>query len=105
MKRLVPFVAFALALFAFPAIAAEDFSGKWSGTFSGIGPDGTQQTESILMVLVHKGAELTGTAGPFADNQRKIEKGKVDGDKLSFTVTRSRQTGVRHLTSRPEQLA
>jgi hypothetical protein len=86
MKRLVPFGAFAFALFAFPAIAAEDFTGKWSGTFSGIGPDGTEQTENILMVLVHKGTELTGTAGPSADNQRKIENGKVDGDKLSFEV-------------------
>ena len=84
MKRLA--LLFALTLFVLPALAAEDFTGKWSGQFTGVGPDGNQMTEPILLTLVHKGAELTGTAGPNADRQWKILKGKVDGNKVSFEV-------------------
>jgi hypothetical protein len=85
MKKLS--LLFALVLFVLPAaFAAEDFTGKWSGQFSGTAPDGTQMTEPIVLNLVHKGAELTGTAGPSAERQWKILKGKVDGNKLSFEV-------------------
>lgn len=84
MKKLA--LMFALTLFVLPAAAAEDFTGKWSGQFSGVGPDGNQATEPILLNLVHKGAELTGTAGPAAEKQWNILKGKVDGNKLSFEV-------------------
>jgi hypothetical protein len=84
MKRLA--LLFALTLFVLPALAAEDFTGKWSGQFTGVAPDGNQMTEPILLNLVHKGAELTGTAGPSAERQWKILKGKVDGDKMSFEV-------------------
>ena len=38
MKRLA--LLFALTLFVLPALAAEDFTGKWSGQFSGVTPDG-----------------------------------------------------------------
>ena len=84
MKKLA--LLFGLALFVLPALAAEDFTGKWSGQFSGVAPDGNQMTEPILLNLVHKGAELTGTAGPSDETQWKILKGKVDGDKVSFEV-------------------
>ena len=76
----------ALVLFLIPALAAEDFSGKWSGTFKGTGPDGTDITETMFLILVQKGAELTGTAGPNQERQWKIQSGKVDGNKLSFLV-------------------
>jgi hypothetical protein len=84
MKRFLLLVALAFA--ALPVLAAEDFSGKWSGTFTGTAPDGTQITENMLLILVHKGAELTGTAGPNEQTQWKIQNGKVDGNKLSFLV-------------------
>lgn len=84
MKRLA--LLFALTLFVLPALAAENFTGTWSGQFSGVTPDGKQVTEPILLNLVHKGAELTGTAGPSAEQQWKILKGKVDGDKVYFEV-------------------
>jgi hypothetical protein len=84
MKRLA--LLFAFTLFVLPALAAEDFTGKWSGQFTGVAPDGNQMTEPILLNLVHKGAELTGTAGPTDDTQWKILKGKVDGDKVYFEV-------------------
>ena len=84
MKRLA--LLFAFILFVLPTFAAEDFTGKWSGQFSGVGPDGTQMTENILINLVHKGTELTGTAGSSAERQWKILKGKADGNKLTFEV-------------------
>jgi hypothetical protein len=84
MKKLA--LLFTLTLFVLPALAAEDFTGKWSGQFTGVAPDGTQVTEPILLNLVHKGADLTGTAGSSADRQWKILKGKVDGNKVSFEV-------------------
>jgi len=36
--------------------------------------------------LTQKGQVLTGTAGPNADRQWKIEKGAVDGNKVKFQV-------------------
>lgn len=84
MKRLI--LVLALVFAALPAFAAEDFSGKWSGTFTGTLPDGTPVTESIFLILTHKGTELTGSAGPNEDKQWKIQGGKVDGDKLAFLV-------------------
>lgn len=85
MKRFA--LACALVLFLIPALAAEDFSGKWSGSFTGTDPGtGQQMTENVLMILTHKGAELTGTAGPNADRQWKIQNGKVDGAKVAFDV-------------------
>jgi len=84
MKKIA--LAFALLLVSFPALAAEDFSGPWSGSFSGVMPDGQERTEQIFMMLTHKGTELTGTAGPSEKVQWKIEKGKVDGNNVSFEV-------------------
>jgi hypothetical protein len=84
MKRLA--ILFALALFVLPVLAAEDFTGKWLGQFTGVDPDGNQMTEPIVLNLVHKGTELTGTAGPSTERQWTILKGKVDGDNLSFEV-------------------
>ena len=84
MKKLA--LIFALLLVSFPAVAAEDFTGSWSGSFTGAGPDGQERTEQMFLMLVHKGADLTGTAGPSPTVQWKIEKGKVDGNNLSFEV-------------------
>jgi hypothetical protein len=84
MKKLA--LLFVLLLVSFPVLAAEDFSGSWSGSFTGVMPDGQEHTEQIFMTLVHKGAELTGTAGPSAEVQWKIDKGKVDGNNVAFEV-------------------
>jgi hypothetical protein len=92
MKRLV--LLLALSLLALPALAAEDFTGKWSGTFSGVTSDGTQVTENIVLHLVQKGTELTGTAGPSDERQWKIVKGKVDGNKIMFEVTPENSGGL-----------
>jgi hypothetical protein len=85
MKRLVLVAVFALLLV--PVRAAEDFTGKWSGTFVGTAPDGSIMNEPIVANLKHKDTALTGTAGPSDERQWPIaEGGKVDGNKLTFDV-------------------
>jgi len=96
MKRLA--LLFAFVLVTLPVFAAEDFSGKWSGSFTGTAPDGTQITENIFLILVHKGTELTGSAGPSEEKQWKIQTGKVDGNKVTFLVENPDNGVVARLT-------
>lgn len=74
--------------------AAEDLSGKWSGTFVISVNGGASRDDAAHMVLKHSGATLTGTAGPNESEQFPIAKGtvtvtKADGKevtKASFEV-------------------
>jgi hypothetical protein len=72
----------ASACFVFAALlAAEDFSGKWTGMLS----FGDQQFP-LTYVFKQDGAKLTGTVtGPGGD--LPLAEGKVDGDKISFSVS------------------
>ncbi len=63
-----------------------DVTGKWTGTLTRTAPDGRTQSIDFLFDLVQKGKELTGTAGPNAERQWKIEKGAVEGTKVTFQV-------------------
>lgn len=72
MRQLLFLYTAGLALCAVAASAA-DVTGKWSG-FPG------------FLVLKQDGAALTGTVGQRSDEQYPFENGKVDGDKLSFTL-------------------
>ena len=57
---------------------AADATGKWSGTIameSGSAPG--------YMMLEQKGAVVTGTAGPSAATQRKIETGIAEGNQVT----------------------
>ena len=88
MKKLAA-TALALALLV-PAVAlaqAPSFTGKWEGQLTRINPDGTTQPGSgSVFNFTQKGKELTGTAGPSADNQWPIAKGVVNGTKATFEV-------------------
>jgi hypothetical protein len=64
--------------------AAADVTGTWSGTLSGAGPDG--QDGGLTLVLKQAGTEITGTAGPTAEHQMPIQKGKIEGDKIAIEV-------------------
>ena len=86
------FLAFALVT---PAIfAAEDVSGKWSGSFKISIDGGAEGNETAYMVLKHTGKELSGTAGPNENQQWPILKGTVtvtgtspkESTRLSFAV-------------------
>src|SRR5687768_4553871 len=70
--------AFVAILLVAPALfAAEDLTGKWSGTFVVSMNGGAPESEGAYMVLKHSGKELTGTAGPSVDRQWPILKGTV----------------------------
>jgi hypothetical protein len=63
----------------------EDLTGKWSGSFTITTNEGTKDS-SAFMVLKQSNTELTGTAGPDADQQWAIQKGKIEGNKVTFEV-------------------
>jgi hypothetical protein len=70
---------------AFSAVTvfAADVTGAWTGDMKS--PDGN--SFRISFTFKQDGAKLTGTiAGPQGDPM-EIADGKVDGDKLSFSVT------------------
>ena len=75
------------ALFLAPALmAAEDLTGKWSGSFAITFSDGDSKDSKAFMDIKQKDAEITGTAGENPDRQWAIQKGKVEGNKVIFEV-------------------
>ena len=87
MKKLAR-IAVALALVLPSAVLAQaaNLTGKWTGTLTRTAPGGQTQSIDFLFDLTHKGKALTGTAGPNAERQWPIEKGVVDGAKVTFQV-------------------
>jgi hypothetical protein len=71
-----------MLLFAPCLFAAEDLSGRWSGTFITTVDGGAPHDDLAYLVLKQTGADLTGTAGPNADQQMPIAKGKVETVKV-----------------------
>ena len=81
-------IALTVLLFTIAPAQAQttNLSGKWTGTFTRTAPDGRTQSIAFTFDLTQKGKVLTGTAGPNADRQWKIEKGAVNGSKVTFVV-------------------
>ena len=74
-------------LFLAPSLmAAEDLTGKWSGSFVITFSDGDTKDSNAFMDLKQKEAEITGTAGENPERQWAIQKGKVEGNKIAFEV-------------------
>ena len=70
-----------------PAYAqTTNVTGKWTGTFTRTAPDGQTQSIGVLFDLTQKGKVLTGTVGPNAERQWAIQKGAVNGTKVTFQV-------------------
>ncbi len=65
---------------------AADLTGKWSGSFDITNSNGETKADTAYLDLKEQGGEVTGTAGPNADKQWKVVKGKLDGKKLNFEV-------------------
>jgi len=76
---------FCLLLSAVAAGAAE-LTGAWSGAFDITNSDGETKADTAYMSLKESGGVVTGTAGPDAGKQWGIQKGKLDGSKLTFEV-------------------
>ena len=68
------------------ASAQTNVTGKWTGTLTRTAPDGQTQSIAFIFNLTQKGKLLTGTAGPTDERQWAIEKGVVDGTKVTFQV-------------------
>lgn len=77
MRRLL-ILMLALAL----AASAADVSGTWKGTIET--PGGAFENTFVLKA---EGAKLTGTLQGGPGGEMKIDEGKVDGDKVSFSIT------------------
>jgi hypothetical protein len=82
-----------VGIFAIAAFAA-DVTGKWTAEVPGRG--GNMQTNTF--VFKQDGAKLTGTMDAGRGGPAEISDGKVDGDDISFTVTRSFQDQTFKLT-------
>jgi len=70
-----------MALFAAAAMAA-DIAGTWKATAEG--PNGTMERTFVFKV---DGQKLTGETTSTMLGKSTIANGKVDGDKLEFTIT------------------
>ena len=78
-KFLCCFVLSAIALFA-------DVSGKWSGTGTGLTPDG-DHSMNISLDLKQSGSDVTGTVGSSESGDRfSISGGAIKDDVLTFQV-------------------
>jgi hypothetical protein len=94
MNKKLLFVAIIALVFTFGAIAA-DLTGKWVAEQPGRNGGPPRQT---TFDLKQDGNKLTGTMtgggrGGAAPQAIQITDGKVDGDKVSFTVKRETQNG------------
>lgn len=85
MKTLAT-IALLLSIIVPAQAQTTNLTGKWTGTMTRTAPDGRTQTIDFMFDLTQKGDVLTGTVGPNADRQWPIEKGTVEGKKVSFKV-------------------
>ena len=87
MKTLATTLLLALALLP-PATAAQatDLTGKWNATFTRTAPNGQTQSITFTFHFTQKGKVLSGTIGPEPARQWNVEKGVVDGAKVTFQV-------------------
>lgn len=67
--------------------AAADVTGKWLGTYTVTGPDGSPgDANPALLILKQSGSTFTGTAGTDDSQQWTIENPKMVGNKITGTV-------------------
>jgi hypothetical protein len=85
MKNLIRVAAATLLLTLTTVLAAADATGKWVAEMPG--RDGNTMTQTYVLKV--DGAVLTGTVAG-RGGETPISNGKVDGDNISFEVTRSR---------------
>jgi hypothetical protein len=81
MRKLLPLLFLAATAFA------GDLTGRWSGTFEMKRPDGETRTRSAEMEFKQSGDQITGKAGPTGEEMVPIENAKLEGGKLTFSVT------------------
>src|SRR5438105_13681043 len=80
------FAGLFLVLVLTMSASAADATGKWTGSFNVTRSDGDTKESSAVIVLKQNGSELTGSAGPNEDEQHPIQKGKIEGGKITLEV-------------------
>jgi hypothetical protein len=78
-KLYLPLAAFLLLA----GVALADVSGKWSGTAELQTPDGAQALP-VTAEFKQQDKSVSGTVGKAGEEQYEIQKGMLDGGKLSF---------------------
>ena len=70
--------------------AAADVTGKWSGSYTVTGPDGSAgDSNPAFLILKQSGSTLTGTAGAEEAEQWPLENAKIENDRITGTVSPS----------------
>jgi hypothetical protein len=90
MRILLCFVVL-VALAGF-AVADVNVTGKWSGSFTAIGPDGQTKDSTAVLLLKQNDSEITGTVGPNEGEQHDITKGKIEGNKITLEAADGART-------------
>jgi hypothetical protein len=93
MKTL--FGLFLLAVMAFALTADVNVTGRWEGTFSAIGPDGGTKDSGALLLLKQNGTEITGTIGPDENERYTIQKGRIEGSKITLELQDNEGRSIR----------
>jgi hypothetical protein len=99
MRRLAFVLCAALLALAFTAgtAMAADVTGKWTATMAGRGGGGEGMT--ITYNFKQDGTKLTGTVETPMGDPLPIADGKVEGDKISFTMAFDRGGGPMKITN------
>ena len=84
MRKVILSVA---AFFLLAGFAQADVSGKWNGSAEVKTPDGESMVVRISAEFRQQDKSLSGTTGKQGEEQYPIEKGQIDGGKLSFEFT------------------
>ena len=73
-----------LGALAIMTAAEPNVTGKWSGNFNSIGPEGEARESTAVLILKQTGPEIAGSFGPSEADQTPISKGKIEGDKITL---------------------
>lgn len=79
-----------LGALALSAVPDTNVTGKWTGNFKVIEPEGEAGTAYLM--LTQTGSEISGTVGPDEGEQHTITKGKIEGDKVTLLVEEDGRT-------------
>lgn len=81
-----------LAALAGVAMADSNVTGKWLGSFKMTHPNGEIEEGNAVLVLKQNGTAITGTVGPAEDEPTEIQKGKIEGDRISLEAAHNGAT-------------
>jgi enterochelin esterase-like enzyme len=83
----------AISIFCGTLLQAADLSGRWSGSSTYRTAEGNDVSNSLFLVLIQNGRELSGRAGPSADRLFPFESGTVE-DNTAIWVQKIQLNGA-----------